>query len=173
MSYYRIPSLLLSQKSMRSEDDYLQKQYSSAPPNYPLTKHRTHGLSQNLSWAQVLSSLLIVTEIVVYFSCVNPIKQNNVLLVLYSISGAIGIIAAILATLHNPTDWIVYYYKGADFKRDKPFTYDMKELRFCSFCDSYCFKSSKHCKECNRYFLLLKKDACKDSITTACGSTTV
>ena len=76
---------------------------------------------------------MVVTEIVVYFTCVNPIRHNTVVLALYSISGSIGIIAAVLATFHNPTDWIVYYYKGASPKNDRPFIYDMRELRYCSF----------------------------------------
>lgn len=67
-----------------------------------------------------------MTEIVVYFTCVNPIRQNTSVLILYSISGAIGIVAAVMATFHNPTDWIVYYYKGANFKNGKPFKYDMR-----------------------------------------------
>jgi hypothetical protein len=111
---------------MTSQDDTLQRDYPRPPANYPLSKHRTHGLSQNVSWAQVLSSLLIVAEIVVYFTCVNRIKQNTAVLVLYSISGVIGVIAAALATLYNPTDWIVYYYKGADPKKNKSFKYDMR-----------------------------------------------
>ncbi len=26
----------------------------------------------------------------------------------------------------------------------------MKDLKYCVFCDSYCFKDSKHCNVCNR-----------------------
>jgi hypothetical protein len=73
-----------------------------------------------------LSSLLIVAEIAVYFTCVSPIKENTAVLVLYVLSGLIGIVGAVLATFHNPTDWIVYYYKGTQLKKDRPFTYDMK-----------------------------------------------
>jgi hypothetical protein len=65
-----------------------------------------------VSWAQALSTLLIVGEILVYFLCVHKMNDNTALLAVYSAFGLIGIIAAILATSHNPTDWIVYYYKA-------------------------------------------------------------
>lgn len=72
--------------------------------------------------------------------------MNVAILVLYILSGLVGIVAAILATFYNPTDWIVYYYKTTNAKKDGTFKYNLQELRYCSFCDSYCFKNSKHCK---------------------------
>ena len=135
---------------MNSEEKTLKLKYTSPPNNYPLSRHRTHGLSQNVSWAQVLSSLVVISEIVVYFSCVIQMHTSITILVLYVISGLIGIVTAMLATFHNPTDWIVYYYKSSDYKKDGSFKYNLKEARYCSFCDSYCYKNSKHCKECNR-----------------------
>lgn len=55
-----------------------------------------------------------------------------------------------LSTLHNPTDRIVYYYKACNLRNGEKFVFEMRDLKYCIFCDSYCFKDSKHCNVCNR-----------------------
>jgi len=43
-------------------------------------------------------------------------NMNITILVLYVLSGIVGIFTSIKATLYNPTDWIVYYYKSTGTK---------------------------------------------------------
>jgi palmitoyltransferase len=60
------------------------------------------------------------------------------------------IISSACATLINPTDRMVYYYKWSVHDQKIAFSPDYDQVLFCLHCDSYCFASSKHCRVCNR-----------------------
>jgi len=93
------------------------EQFSTPPPNYKLNKHSINGFSIRPSPAQLISYILIAFSISIYFSCTNILLNNTILLVFYITTGLILIISSALATIVDPTDRMVYYYKWS--KHDK------------------------------------------------------
>lgn len=60
------------------------------------------------------------------------------------------IISSAAATLIDPTDRVVYYYKWSKFDKKITFAPEYDKILFCQYCDSYCWADSKHCRTCNR-----------------------
>ena len=64
--------------------------------------------------------------------------------------GLLMVGSAALATIINPTDRVVYYYKWSLHDKTIHFKPDDDKFLFCLYCDSYCMATSKHCRVCNR-----------------------
>jgi hypothetical protein len=124
--------------------------FDTPPPNYNLQQHATNGFSQRPSAAQLASYVIIATSIAIYFSSTLPLNNAPALLALYIIFGVIMCVSAGLATIIDPTDRVVYYYKWSRHDRKIPFAPEYDKVLFCEFCDSYCWVNSKHCRTCNR-----------------------
>ena len=60
------------------------------------------------------------------------------------------VISSAAATLIDPTDRVVYYYKWSKFDKQINFAPEYDKILFCEYCDSYCWIDSKHCRTCNR-----------------------
>lgn len=102
-----------------------------APPNYKSNEHATHGLSNTPSPAQITSFLVIGYTIAVYFSCVMSIHYNLTLLILYSTSFAVVLVSSAQASLTNPTDRVVYYYKWSRHDKKVTFSPEYDKILFC------------------------------------------
>ncbi len=126
------------------------EEFDTPPPNYLLTEHATHGFSTRPSPAQLASYIVISLSIAVYFSSTLSLLQSPALLALYCISGLTMALSALAATICDPTDRVVYFYKWSRHDRQITFAPDYSKVLFCEFCDSYCSADSKHCRSCNR-----------------------
>jgi large-conductance mechanosensitive channel len=124
--------------------------FDTPPPNYSLREHATNGFSQCPSPAQLAAYLIIATSIAVYFSSTLPLHNSSALLALYLLFGITMVMSAGMATVIDPTDRVVYYYKWSRHDRKIPFAPEYDKVLFCEFCDSYCWAHSKHCRTCNR-----------------------
>lgn len=126
------------------------KSYNTPPPNYDLNLHATNGFSHKPSPAQIISYLVIIASITIYFTSVLPTLNIIILLILYIIFGTLMIISAGWATAIDPTDRVVYYFKWTRINHNISFNADYDKILFCEFCDSYCWANSRHCRTCNR-----------------------
>lgn len=120
------------------------------PPNYSLNDHAINGFSHRLSLAQIVSYIIIALSIAIYFSSTFTLHNNTVLLALYIVFGFIMVVTSSAATLIDPTDRVVYYYKWSRHDRNVKFAPEYDKVLFCEYCDSYCMSNSKHCRTCNR-----------------------
>ena len=128
--------------------EYIIIHYS--PPNYEPPTHATHGLSHCPSPAQIAAYLVVAASIAIYFTSIYSLYANTILLATYIIFGSIMLGSAALATIINPTDQVVYYYKWSLHDKTISFIPDNDKFLFCLNCDSYCMATSKHCRVCNR-----------------------
>lgn len=91
------------------------REFNTPPPNYDLKERATHGLSLNLSLAQIVSYICIASSVAIYFSSIVTLHNNQILLILYTIFGVSMIVSSFLATMNDPTDRLVYFYKWSRF----------------------------------------------------------
>lgn len=95
--------------------------FDTPPPNYNLREHATNGFSQRPSPAQIAAYLIIASSIAIYFSSTLPLHSSGVLLALYLGFGIVMVVSAAMATVIDPTDRVVYYYKWSRHDRKIPF----------------------------------------------------
>lgn len=93
---------------------------------------------------------MVAASIAIYFTSIYSLYANTILLATYIIFGSIMLGSAALATMINPTDQVVYYYKWSLHDKTISFIPDNDKFLFCLNCDSYCMATSKHCRVCNR-----------------------
>jgi hypothetical protein len=98
------------------------EQFSTPPPNYPQPQHATNAFSHRPSAAQLTSYIAIAYTLSTYFSCVLPLHFNLTLLTLFSCSLLVLVVASAKASLANPTDRVVYYYKWSRHDRSVVFS---------------------------------------------------
>jgi hypothetical protein len=94
--------------------------------------------------------VVIAASIAIYFTCILPLKYELVLIILYAVCGGAMVGSSAAATLIDPTDRVVYYYKWSKFDKKIIFAPEYDKILFCEYCDSYCWIDSKHCRTCNR-----------------------
>ena len=107
------------------------EQYDSPPPSYSLKEHATHGFSHSPSLAQIVSYLIIAYTVLVYLLCTISITQSTPLLVLFSLSLATLVISSGIATLMDPTDRVVFYYKWSRYDKKVPFSPEYDKILYC------------------------------------------
>lgn len=124
--------------------------FDTPPPNYNSPNHATHGFSQRPSIAQIIAYIVISASVGIYFSSTLPLGMFPAVMGVYIGLGLIMVVSSAGATLINPTDRVVYYYKWSRYDRKVIFAPEYDKILFCEFCDSYCWANSKHCRTCNR-----------------------
>jgi hypothetical protein len=120
--------------------------FSLPPPNYNSKIHSRHGFSKCPSSTQILSYFVIISSIIIYFTCIWPFCPNLPLLILLSLSGLTMVFTSAYCTFLDPTDRLIYYYKWSRYDKKIQFSPDYGQTTFCDACDSYCQLKSKHCK---------------------------
>jgi hypothetical protein len=66
--------------------------------------------------------VIIAVSIAIYFSSIMPLRHEVVVIVLYAVFGGLMVLSSAAATLIDPTDRVVYYYKWSKFDKNISFT---------------------------------------------------
>lgn len=107
------------------------EEYDSPPPSYSLREHATHGCSHPPSLAQMVSYLVIGYTVLVYLLCTMSLSESTALLVLFCVFLGSLVISAGIATVMDPTDRVVYYYKWSRYDKKVGFSPEYDKILYC------------------------------------------